>query len=381
MVFLLAALSVSGVLLARPQSYPTYTPPSSSPSASASATTSNAPLSGVDLVKQVNPSVVKIMVYNVGGDLRDTGSGFFVGPNDVVTNCHVIAGGDHAEVKTRDGAILAVQGVVAANRERDVARLRVAAPPQPVPALPAAAILPEAGEHVVVIGSPLGLEDSVSDGIVSAIRDQAPFGQVVQMTAPVSPGNSGGPVVNAHGQFVGVVCFYRTGGQNLNFAIPAAAVIDLVPKTVQRLSEWNNGGTNSRHPAAEACQLWFTTLEAKRYSSAWNLMTDTTQKAYTRLVATQYKVAEDEARAILEGQNVAYDPYHVAGFWDWFRDYMKANQRCSGTFSLRSQDGDSAIVELTDPADPKPVPYLMFKVNGVWKLGLAETYDYVRAQH
>jgi hypothetical protein len=72
-----------------------------------------------------------------------------------------------------------------------------------------------------VIGTPLGLEQTVSDGIVSARREIPGFGRIVQMTAPISPGSSGSPVLNMRGEVVGVATFLIDMGQNLNFAIPA----------------------------------------------------------------------------------------------------------------------------------------------------------------
>jgi S1-C subfamily serine protease len=74
---------------------------------------------------------------------------------------------------------------------------------------------------VLVVGNPYGLfEGSLSDGIISSLRDFPHVGRVLQITAPVSPGNSGGPVVNMSGQVVGVVTFGLKQGQNLNFAMP-----------------------------------------------------------------------------------------------------------------------------------------------------------------
>lgn len=89
------------------------------------------------------------------------------------------------------------------------------------------ASLPEVGERVVVIGSPLGLEQTVSDGIVSAVREVSAFGTIIQITAPISPGSSGSPVVNMKGEVIGVATFQSMIGQNLNFAIPGERIAKL----------------------------------------------------------------------------------------------------------------------------------------------------------
>ena len=84
--------------------------------------------------------------------------------------------------------------------------------------------MPEVGEKIMVIGNPLGLESTVSDGIVSAKRKFPPFDTVIQITCPISPGSSGSPVMNMRGEVIGVASFQMVQGQNLNFAIPASFV-------------------------------------------------------------------------------------------------------------------------------------------------------------
>ncbi len=76
-------------------------------------------------------------------------------------------------------------------------------------------------------GSPLGLEKTLSDGIVSAIREIPGFGKVIQITAPISPGSSGSPVLNMQGEVIGIVTFQIVEGQNLNFAIPSERIASL----------------------------------------------------------------------------------------------------------------------------------------------------------
>ena len=87
--------------------------------------------------------------------------------------------------------------------------------------------MPSEGEDIVVIGNPLGLESTVSAGIVSAVRDIPAFGKILQITAPVSPGSSGSPVVNIKGEVIGIATLVIKEGQNLNFAIPSDKIIAL----------------------------------------------------------------------------------------------------------------------------------------------------------
>jgi tetratricopeptide (TPR) repeat protein len=87
--------------------------------------------------------------------------------------------------------------------------------------------VPSEGQDIVVIGNPLGLESTVSAGIVSAVRDIPAFGKILQITAPISPGSSGSPVINSKGEVIGVATLIVTKGQNLNFAVPSDKIIAL----------------------------------------------------------------------------------------------------------------------------------------------------------
>jgi tetratricopeptide (TPR) repeat protein len=117
--------------------------------------------------------------------------------------------------------------VLGVDAEGDVALLRVEAPRQFVRPLSLDRTSPQEGESIVVIGNPFGLEGSVTNGIVSAVRDIPGFGRIIQITAPISPGSSGSPVVNMQGQVIGVATLQITGGQSVNFAIPSERIAQL----------------------------------------------------------------------------------------------------------------------------------------------------------
>jgi len=182
-----------------------------------------------DLVKRVKPAIVAIVTYDANGAALTTGSGFFLSPGQVVTNLHVIRGARRCEVKTLDGKgrIYPVAGLLDVDEEGDLALLSVEMPPSRTRASQLATLLPEEGEKIFVIGNPLKLEGSVSDGIVSAVRELPNIGKIIQITAPISHGNSGSPVFNLKGQVVGVVTIKVTNGQNINLAIGAARVRQL----------------------------------------------------------------------------------------------------------------------------------------------------------
>ena len=191
------------------------------------------------LVKRVKPAVVAIATYDASGEALMTGSGFFLRPGQVVTNLHVIRGAVKAEIKTLDGKgkVFPVNGTLAIDEEGDLALLSVDTPSERPRSTELASELPDEGEPIFVIGNPLKLEGSVSDGIVSAVREVPNSYRIIQITAPISHGNSGSPVFNLKGQVLGVVTIKVTNGQNINLAIAAARVAQLTAGKVQPLSE------------------------------------------------------------------------------------------------------------------------------------------------
>ncbi|HEV2834479.1 MAG TPA: tetratricopeptide repeat-containing serine protease family protein [Pyrinomonadaceae bacterium] len=178
------------------------------------------------LVKRVKPAVVAIATYDSNGEALMTGSGFFLRSGQVVTNLHVVRGATRAEIKTLDGKgkVYPVTGALDVDEEGDLALLNVDMPLQPARGSELASDLPDEGEAIFVIGNPLKLEGSVSDGIVSAVREVPNSYRIIQITAPISHGNSGSPVFNLRGQVLGVVTVKVTNGQNINLAIAAARV-------------------------------------------------------------------------------------------------------------------------------------------------------------
>jgi S1-C subfamily serine protease len=192
-----------------------------------------------ELVKRVKPAVVSIATFDGGGEALMTGSGFFVGQGKVVTNLHVIRGAARVEIKTLDGKgrTYPVAGLLAVDEEGDLALMSVEMPADRARAIELAPELPDEGETIFVIGNPLKLEGSVTNGIVSAVREVPNLGRIIQITAPISHGNSGSPVFNLRGQVLGVVTVKVTNGQNINLAIAAARVRDLRGETIRPFTD------------------------------------------------------------------------------------------------------------------------------------------------
>ena len=148
------------------------------------------------------------------------GSGFFVKENLIATNFHVIEGATQGTAKLVGKYITyAIEGITATDQTNDLALLKVNA--YGIKSLPLGdSDNVKIGATVYVAGNPKGLEGTFSDGIISSRRDKYTK-EYLQMTAPISPGSSGGPVLNRKGEVIGISFMTLEGGQNLNFAIPS----------------------------------------------------------------------------------------------------------------------------------------------------------------
>ena len=194
-----------------------------------------------ELVRRVKPNVVAITTYDASGESLMTGSGFFLSPGKIVTNLHVVRGATRAEIKTLDGKgrIYQVSGVWDVDEDGDLVLLAVDMRSERARSSDLASALPDEGEPIFVIGNPLKLEGSVSDGIVSAVREVPNVGRIIQVTAPISRGNSGSPVFNMHGQVLGVVTIKVTNGQNINLAIASGRLSQMKAEKLRLLSDIN----------------------------------------------------------------------------------------------------------------------------------------------
>ena len=189
-----------------------------------------AALTPQEIYKIAKDSTVHLFLLNAERSVHSTGSGFFVAPNHIATNYHVIEDMLTGEPKLVGGVklvgkedIYAIEDIVDFDKENDLAIIKVKEVKGTgidVPALPLGdSDAVQIGETIYVAGNPQGLEGTFSDGIISAIRGDS-TDKVFQMTAPISQGSSGGPVLNDKGEVIGISVATFRDGQNLNFAIP-----------------------------------------------------------------------------------------------------------------------------------------------------------------
>ena len=166
--------------------------------------------------EEVSASVVVVEVYDARGTQIGQGSGVIIAPGEVATNCHVLKDADRLQV--RHGQVRHPARVRLSDAERDLCQIAAAGLTARPAAIGATKVL-TVGSRVYAVGAPRGLELTLSEGIVSGLRE-VPGGQYIQTTAPISPGSSGGGLFDENGALVGLTTFYVSEGQNLNFALP-----------------------------------------------------------------------------------------------------------------------------------------------------------------
>ncbi len=184
------------------------------------------PLSAREIVTRVLPSLVLVLTQDKDGNALAQASGFFYKPGLVATNLHALKRASRCYIKLLGKSeSYQVQEVFGIDIQHDLCVLKVAASASPLPLAVNRQDTVRAGDEVYVVGNPVGLEGSISKGIISAVRQEL---GLIQIDASISPGSSGGPVVNTNGHVVAVATSSIVNGQNINFAVNASNLQSLL---------------------------------------------------------------------------------------------------------------------------------------------------------
>ncbi|MCD6184647.1 MAG: serine protease [Deltaproteobacteria bacterium] len=183
-----------------------------------------------EIAKKTFRSTVLLVMEDANGQPLSLGSGFFVRNGEIATNLHVVEGAAGGYAKLMDEKTkYDIEGVTAVDTKRDLVILKISNVRSQALSIGNSDAV-QVGEPIFVVGNPKGLEGTFSQGIISSIRTIG-SDKILQITAPISPGSSGGPVLNKKGKVIGVSVATFKGGQNLNFAIPASYLKTLLSKT------------------------------------------------------------------------------------------------------------------------------------------------------
>ena len=331
------------------------------------------------LAELVGPSVVQVNV--TGPKKAGTGSGFVLDKQGtIVTNYHVIEDATAGTIVFSDRTSAPIAGYLGVWPEKDIALIRVECPQDKLHPLRLATALPRQGERVAAFGSPLGLQQSVSEGIVSAMRASEELQTLVpinlnalliQNTTPISRGNSGGPLVDMKGMVVGVntMGLQILGGENLNFAVAMAELPPLLLAKSEIASPlpFRDPTVNEVERIVKRAKDHF---DAGDYDSAIADYTKAIRlspkyaSAFERR-GTVYQIKGDDESAIADFKKVIrLDPAHVG-----------ARQSLGFIYQAR-KDYDSAIAEFAYAIRLDPTNSLNHFERGQC---YRETMDYDRA--
>ena len=179
-----------------------------------------------EVFRQVAASIVVVEVSGVKGEAISLGSGVIIAPGQIITNCHVIKDGKTFTIRQSNQT--GNQPQPAALRYQDIDRDLCQLEATGFKGLPATMAISKlkTGQRVYAIGAPQGLELTISEGLISSLRE-LDGAQYIQTTAAISPGSSGGGLFDENGGLIGITTFYFAEGQNFNFALPAAWIAEL----------------------------------------------------------------------------------------------------------------------------------------------------------
>lgn len=182
-------------------------------------------LTAEEIFEKVNDAIVVVYTYDFEGDKHAQGSGIILNDKGiVVTNYHIFAGCERIELKRKD-VVVNHLGVIGVNIEKDILILRLDGSDYPnIPICESDTL--KVGQKIYAVGSPLGYENTMSEGIISGLREIGESKKsFIQITASASPGSSGGAVLNSKGELVGMVSMGYLFAENMNFAIPIKDIL------------------------------------------------------------------------------------------------------------------------------------------------------------
>lgn len=193
-----------------------------------------------DLVAKNEKAIVQIFSYDEFGAPSSTGTGFFIKQDGTgFTNLHVLKESKYAFIRDVNGAVFPIDKITRVCKDCDIAEFSIIAQNKIFPTLTLTNTIPLKGSDIFVIGNPEGLESTVSKGIISAIRDEQ--NKVVQISAPISPGSSGSPIMDMNGNVFAIATYQHKEGQNLNFGYWIGCKEKLTANSEYKLANAQNG--------------------------------------------------------------------------------------------------------------------------------------------
>ena len=264
-----------------------------------------------EIIENTKNATVTIYTFDKYGSPSGEGSGFFIDSDGTcLTNYHVLDGATKAILRTSEDIEFEIDSVLLSDKKKDIIKFNIKNPNKKKFAyLRFANSELKQGDKVYNVSSPVGLEQTVSDGIISALRNDS-HGEIVQITAPISPGSSGSAIVNEQGEAIAIATFLHKGGQNLNFGVKMSDdILALIKdnefgKRNPRFNKKSNfvivnmSASNAPHvhlnaiefrPDATIAYLSYSNLDMTRNPAQVTFQTEDKNKSYTLTDVTNNK--------------------------------------------------------------------------------------------
>jgi len=189
-----------------------------------------------EIYKEVKPGVMIILDFSsqesfIQGNFEVFGTGFFISKNGyMITNSHVLDNYQYFVIMNDNFETYNVKRILMNDIKNDIAVLEVDIPPDKTHPLIFSMLTPEVGQDILAIGTPEGMMYTMSTGIISGLRSIPDYADYIQFDAAISPGSSGGPLLNMKGEVIGIVKSYLNdqAAQNINFAIPSYKIFEIL---------------------------------------------------------------------------------------------------------------------------------------------------------
>lgn len=229
--------------------------------------------STAEQIARLKKAVVIITTYDSHGKPQLQGTGFFIYADQIATNFHVVKNAFQIRIETIDREIATVTSILASDEKSDLALLQLGSQDSLTPrnvVLPLKTTAPAEGDAITVISNPMGSHWKITRGCTGLLWEFHGMGERLQISAAISPGSSGGPVIDARGEVVGIATMYFNSIDNLSFAVPverlhalqlkalsmqARAAGARVEPRVERSGTLDNLAKNSTEPAKRATHL------------------------------------------------------------------------------------------------------------------------------
>ena len=250
--------------------------------------------------EKVKDSVVVVKTMDRAGNETGFGSGVLLPSGKIATNCHVVEGG--ATYLVGGGQQFVAAALYAEDLDKDICLLDAKVVGRKSAKLGKTATL-KVGDRVYAVGAPHGLELSLSDGLIAQLRGGPP--PIIQTTAAISPGSSGGGLFDSNGKLVGLTTLYIEGGQSLNFAMPVEWIDDVKPGRKVVTGEHGESEWVMRAVALEQAKDWRGLLVL---SQRWTRSEPNNSSAWFNLGWAYYNLDRDKDAVVAYPQAIRINP-------------------------------------------------------------------------